>query len=296
MITKKRARWSIVPLGLVIAACLLTFLPEEVGEQAQAAPPTSGVHLGFPPNELIGGGPSPRWSTTTASGHTVKAKLNVHTDYKAIEILWSFTDPITFKPAAARQIITLPYWPTDAIGLSDVEIAVGGKMSRGATVIETVEISTPTLVFDIATGDPTLIPSAVGDRAYVYLESTIGRDMVVWLRNMKYDTSNMLIHFHDSGDVYRLNLATEVLTLQASATPVTGVPYVPELAGTYDEVWGGDNIALGYVYVLNEYGSPDSVVLIDSNRDGDVDSHVVVADSATWASMGLSDAGNYSDW
>ena len=70
------------------------------------------------------------------------------------------------------------------------------------------------------------------------------------------------------------------------------VPHVPELAGTYNQVLGGDHLTHGYVYVLNEYGAAASVVLIDSDRDGDIDAHVV-ADSAMWVSMGMGKSSNY---
>jgi hypothetical protein len=288
---ERGAGWGIALLGVVLAVLLLSALPERAVERAQAPPPpAAGVHMGIPPREIWQGGPHPRWSTTVASGHTLHVELSVHTWFRAIELRWSCAGS-----AGVAQVVTLPYWPTDAIGLTDDEIVVAGKLRDGETVIETIGIAAPTQVLDATTRDRMWVASPVGARDYVYCEATATRDMVVWLRSMKRDAADLLVHFYDSGDVYRLRLATGELTLQASSTPGRGALHVPELADIYREVWGGDHRSLGHVYVLNEYGSPDAVVLIDGDRDGDIDGSVV-ADSATWAAMGLGDADRYSDW
>ena len=287
----------ILSVGAVVGAvAALAYLGTPPQSNASSLSATQSVHIGVPPPPLRGGNPEliPKWSVTVAGGYQVDASLFTHTWEKAVVINWTYSNAAVGHAAGTSQVISLPYWPTTAVSLNDFEIIVAGKMRRGETVMETVAVPAPTLTFDIVTGEPTLVPNPVGAREYTYMESTVGRDMILFMRHMSDDPSCLLVGFYDSGDVYRFDPSTEVISLQASSSGSTGV-VAPELATRFNYTWSGDHISLGYIYVLNHGVGSDTVVLVDSNRDGTIDSHFVPS-GADWAAQGLSDPANYTDW
>jgi hypothetical protein len=80
----------------------------------------------------------------------------------------------------------------------------------------------------------------------------------------------------------------------------TGVPQVAALNCQHAQAWSGNHNQSGYVFVLtnspNGGGTCTTLVLLDRNRDGSIDSDgVLTPDDATWDSLGFWDGTTFSE-
>jgi len=117
----------------------------------------------------------------------------------------------------------------------------------------------------------------------------------------------VLVHFHDSQDLYELDLSAGSLKLLASAALSTGTLGLVSGLGFPDHygVRYGDRQGVGYSYTLLRgyrvapaFGSasgPPVVTLVDSNRDGEIDV-VLQLTEADFKAQGWQSLENYDNW
>jgi len=236
----------------------------------------------------------------------VEAQMDYYTYEKEVRITWGYdgraygnTPPSTQGASAQLPlVISTPYWPTVSIRLDEATVAIGGKLRRGGTVIELVEVIPPTPLYDPQSGAYSLETGLVGGRNYIYNEATAGRDMIMHLQKTLHDPSVLLVRFWDSKDMYLIDTNTETIQLVASSQATTNALYIPALDAFYPNAWKGDHLILGYVYVFyNGYDINGSLptVLMDSDRNGSIESYVV-PDQVAWTALGLGDANQFADW
>lgn len=254
------------------------------GPASAAATQDPAVHLGLPPKELW---PAARRAGWEAGDLT--AVLHADTPDKALVIHWRHRP----SGAALEQRIALAYYPTTAILLAPGTLLVGEKNPRGATLVQAIDFQPPS-AFAMAGGGTALVANPITAIRTLYDESTPRRDMVRRLVVNRADPGRAFIWFADSSDLYSLELDTELLELVASPQAEAGALHIPDLADPFTRIWARNHAALGFVYVFdNEFAEHrDPLVLMDTNRDGQLDSFAVT-DGPTWVSLGLDDPQQY---
>lgn len=225
---------------------------------------------------------------------SVRAAVWTRTDTKRVSVDWSYfpnlNDPS--EMTTETQNFTTRYFPTYACGIGTDKLCVAGVDGLGKTVLElwafdvsNVEADPPTKA--TRTSVTTLINEVVA-----------GRYCILQFVPSRADPDVLLMRYHDSRDVYAFDTGTQVFTKVAGPGPTepSGVIVVPELAGVYASIGSRDHVTHGYAYIFRlPHASPDSrkvVVLIDSDRDGDLDSGDALT-ATEWDSGGWADPANY---
>ena len=190
--------------------------------------------------------------------------------------------------------IPLSYWPTAVCPKpTGGGVIVGGKRRNGNTVIEEIDIHPPALL----AGGAAFSPARVARITTVFDRAVNGFDMVAVLDILSNDSNNILVSFFDSNNLYRIDLDSndyQPLLLASPTVSQTGVMLVPELDVTNTEIGRAHHLTLGHTYHIHHRLVRDSVLFYDSNLDGDLDGHVVIATSADWKSNGFHSSLNFS--
>jgi len=192
----------------------------------------------------------------------------------------------TLEWSTDTQDFTTQYWPTACC------VIVCGKTRAGETIIELWPLEWPRPMPAPRTDTHTGVTSVglalpmLAAKKILYRAHTVGKVLarnVCGIRRSTGATANLLVQFHDSNDVYVMNLTTQALNLLASATSPAGtLGIVPSLAtGEQDYVQFGDKIAgaeTGYTYTFgfSNFGSSMNVydpnyqtlILLDADRNG----------------------------
>ncbi len=241
-----------------------------------------------PPLELYygyGTEPSPAsWQESDG----LRATMKYDTLGKNLEIYWSHS-----SGASRTLAVALGYYPTAAECFVAGTTLVGGRDTRGKTILEQMTIQQPATVVNTSTGDISLVGGSVVAIERLYDERTSGRDLIKFVLPKLEEESHVLLWFWDSRDIYDFNIRTGEYSLIASPTQVAGVLHVPELDAAYFE-WGADqHVDHGFIYLLSALSRDVApIVLKDEDMDGDLDSYVATT-PATWQSLGFGDPGKY---
>lgn len=197
-------------------------------------------------------------------------------------------------------------YPTDTALLDSDTLVVAGKRKGNYTTIERWEFEWPDPLphpsYDDETGKwsyEIALPELT-KRTEVYGESTPGRIFVRHLLpvlGLSEEDASVFVQFHDSGDIYILDATDGALTLISGSSKAGVLPVIPELANPYDRSWKANHRGQGYVYVLSvrdrtEPTDPPTLVLQDTDRDGDLDNHVLIPADG-WADSLYGDPANY---
>ena len=225
---------------------------------------------------------------------------------------WSFPeDPLHDGVSTRTTEIGTRYYPTALSTIDSETVVVAGYEVDGKTVIERWMFrwpaEMPTGVHDPATG-MTVVPVVVPERTRVdVLYSADVADRRIVQSACGYHRSagpalKALVQFHDSYDLYSVDLASGALDLIASPTSGDGLlGLVPELAAHgYDKILPREKIGEGFVYTMGRIraGVPGAhwpaLVLQDSDRDGALDGYRVYGE-AEWLAEGWKDPFSFSD-
>lgn len=223
---------------------------------------------------------------------TGRARYDLHG--KRVVITWSVESPRT----TLVQEIATSYWPTSAINLANKStLVVAGKRKLGNTVIESWEFLRPKLVTP-PIGSPYL-KSATQSSKVVYDEAAQGRDIVRFMVRELGQPNRIFVQFNDSSAVNRFDLgvepATHSVVAVASGSPGSAL-LVPRLADSFTDVWSGNHLTRGYAYVFlnSNVDAIDPLVLLDANRDAQLDSWQTVT-GPQWSADGWADSSNYGE-
>ena len=183
-------------------------------------------------------------------------------------------------------------------------LLVAGKESRSQeTRIERWTLAPPILGMEIGPGGvitPGLHLQPVTEKIVIYDEATVGRDMVAFILDLQGASTEALVHFGDSGDIYRLDWATAPYALTRLATstaPSSGEFGEPALAGVFDTAMRGDHLTMGYVHWFahhESFGANPIVAFFDGDRDGTIDS-VSSWTTSDWSGGPFGLAANWSN-
>jgi hypothetical protein len=205
---------------------------------------------------------------------------------RTIQILWRQAATQT----CALQQIGTSFWPTSLSVLDDNQtLIVGGKRPNGNTVIESWTFAAPEFV-----NPPDRVP-ALRDPEYsvrtIYDAAEQGRDMVSHVLVKKGASNAFLARFWDSGNVEEFQCADGGAKHHIVASPNVGLPglHIPALSQKVGDAWAAEHVTHGYVYVFSSHAERlQSLVLIDSNKDGTLDSWIDIAPDAWTEEWGSS--------
>lgn len=285
---------------LIVILCLAP-----LSEGALAAPtvpedPAGHVSTGPPPAALAATANLDGLEYLSATG-IFGRPVHVLSDKKVQLKYFATTGDIHDATVAQGSIVeSTSYWPTSAAVLDPTHIAVAGMglgQGRDHTVIEIWRIRTPLLVWSLnpSTGqnEANIENLGVLSKTQIYSEATPGRDIVRGMVRMRGVEDAMLVHFYDSGDLYRLEYGEAIaptepppdplypLTKLLRATAGSDVPVFPAL-GNKDMLWisGATHTQQGAVYAIwagfdtqMELGAstPLPIALYDHDMDGNLD-------------------------
>jgi hypothetical protein len=216
----------------------------------------------------------------------------------------------------AQQTLPTRFYPTACCVVDSTYFLVAGVTTQGAAIIERWELAwpspMPTPAMDATDGRTHVhvATPAVARRERLYETAPLAQRYVRNLAGLQRSagpTQAVLVQFHDSSDVLRLDLTTRQFTTIASGSNSSAtLGQVPSLA-TNCERWVefGDRIGLGYAYRFrigtpwtmtgSTVGAPPSLVLIDQDRDGELDQFVELFPSES-RTGGWWDLANFANW
>jgi hypothetical protein len=109
--------------------------------------------------------------------------------------------------------------------------------------------------------------------------------------------NKLFVYYNTSRELYMVDLDAKTQTLQAGPTASAPSLQVPALSDNYHRFWAADFSQKGYCYLFcpgftSDGALPANVlVFIDSDRDGQIDSSLLVSPSA-WDTDGWGDKAN----
>lgn len=279
MITMRRVGAFVVILAAIAVSWAITRPNAGAAAPAQAAaPPALDKMLG---GEHIGA------ALTRGFGGEFVCGIDLFWDERRVGFHWRHVPDYEFGDDVLETYVTRPtwYWPNLVEWISDTELLVTGIAPRdGATVIEVWEFSssadTPGVVQHVlpdgSQGWSWNLPK-VEEVHQVGEWTDPSRHLVVSAKENKAQPGRVFVLFDSSGDVCDLTLATGSESLVASPDPNSAV-YTSELVVATPWLVGFEAIdspVEGYVYALSTnfvWGAVQGVILVDSDRDGDIDS------------------------
>ncbi len=219
---------------------------------------------------------------------------------------WKYTGELASHGwQLSHQTEATAFWPTEVASLGGNRLAVAGKARRtGHTVLHVWTMDPPSSIpppgVEVGTGE-TLFPELaliVTDRDLVYDAAVPGRGLVQFMFANHGAPDEIFVQFWDSRDLYLLDMNTNDLSLVLSSSRGHGVPWVAALANDYEHRFSADHSAQGYVYVMapayeSSDSAPDTLVLIDADRDGDLDSWRTYDEDA-YSQLGLTNAEEFN--
>jgi hypothetical protein len=228
----------------------------------------------------------------------VRASVELDSGERRIEVEWRYSPSATFlfeDSVRQSQTRSTTYWPTAVEVIGSDRILVAGKdPETGATLIETWTLRAPK--FEVPPPTPELWPQPdlAAEVALVHRSATADRDIVRAMLAVRGKPSSVFVHFYDSRDLYEFDWSAPQkpmsLVLSAKSQPLLSTD-------GWNSCWGGDHKTHGFVYVFAELDcvpTVPSLVLVDSNRDGVVDSHGM--DLAKFHELGLAKGEEYTEY
>lgn len=218
------------------------------------------------------------------------------------------------KARSSNQTVSTRFHPT-AVAVSDrVNILVVGINDQDKTVMELWTLGWPaqmpapmtsmqTGITDVAIVHPTVSanrfyaqPSGPGLR---YVRN------VCAMRRPSGAATHAVVQFHDSGDLHIVSFATGTLSLLGSSTNGSGTLGLISSLSPSDQYVAkfGDRNGTGFVYMfvrglspsIGNAATPPTLVLIDADRNGAIESYVNVS-YPDWMPQGWGSLSNYNNW
>ncbi len=287
----------------VLVAVLALFTSAHLGEIAEAA--QGAIESSKkPPN------------VRALSGTFKRTFVKMHSSTRRTVIDFSMIDKrVSFRctefDAESRRTLgyrsqdrVLSYWPTCIRLLRDGTLVVAGRSARGATIIEQWHLSNGgvKVVTDPKTGekDYAVTPPSVRKVETLYDEARTPMDMVcemIEIRTLEDDAvgMRMLIQFYSTSDVFTLEVGGRELTKTISS-PTSQLPLgvfvvnkvFPAQLSSFIDI---DQVGYTYVFWTPEYYPWFAIV--DSNRDGILDSAHQLVTEADLVALGLLNRENF---
>ena len=202
--------------------------------------------------------------------------------------------------AFETQEFAVRYIPSAAEFVGDRFLAVAGCLGE-SNVIELWELSIPKIELDPATGNMRLTPGTRKSVRMLYRSSASTEEgqrgfarRMIWNRGKP---RALFCLFADARDVFELTWPAS-LELGATTVIASKSEYAELTTNDYDSVHGGEHLAEGYVYQLARSGALDltpALVMIDSNRDGEVDI-ITALDAEGFDALELRDISRWSEY
>lgn len=245
--------------------------------------------------------PPAEWTTPAVCSYlrptpNLRARVLLSPKEKRVHIGWH-SAPGAFSPTSdgASQDVTVGYWPTAAeVVAPDTLLVAGVDPGSGNTVVEVWKFRPPLVRQE---------PPASPESGRVALDA-LRPPTITKIRDAPGDTIEMILR--NRGDPARafllLGQSNELHEIDWTATDpsprsVLSPTTEPSLAQEYDTCFTGDHSSQGYVYVLSDeesFGRVRPLVLIDDDRDGNIDLHLAMT-RAEYDARDLSDADRYLD-
>ncbi len=252
-----------------------------------AVPDTSSAITQLVPRELSTAFGSRQWRFSDG----LRATIYWSTEDERVGLSWA-----KVGGGQGWQQIDLPYFPTGVSRYDADSLLIAGKFASGATVLEHLNLVLPVIQEEVPLAGKALGKFGISERRYLVREAVVGRDAIALVGRMEAPSSDLLVQFYDSRDIYQLRMPDGKLHQVTSAVPESADLHVPRGQARFDRFWSGRHNELGTVYVFSDrdnYGAP-ALVLIDVESDGEIDSHLI-ADSPIWMEHNLGNASHYAD-
>ena len=238
------------------------------------------------------------------------ASVEYEMDEKLINVHWAgLYDEVDQFQDIGSMVYPLSYQPTDVDMLGDDIMLIAGVDSYGKTIIERYKFRWPTVASHPFAMHPSgavryilEYPAHTGTKR-CYEGDVPGKKLVRFLLGLMGTESgkakHALVQFHDSSDVYTVNTGTDMMTQLASSTVTAGtLGHVPSLGDGHDFSWKADHDDYGYIYVFGfednvDSSDPPTLVFVDDNRDGLIDSYLTVP-AGSWIGTEWDDPAKYT--
>ena len=246
---------------------------------------------------------------TIKFGDDIFRDLYIRTLDKVVTFEWRWVTPHDASPmnvkAHTSEEFATSYWPT-IVAVGRERMFVGGKGEDGGTILErwtfdskstaghfapSVELACGALGTESPHHEWTLPPRKLVEEI-VHLAPGSPQGLIRDLLPSLKSTERLFIYYDGSSEVYEVDLATRAQMLRASPMGTAPSLKVPELSRDYNRCWAADYTQQGYCYFFApdlehgmDTGRPPSglLVLIDSDRDGRIDSSKLIS-ANEWAS------------
>ena len=277
------------------------------------------AQVGLPPSPIPEGCPDIRlWqegTPTTNFGNGVVRTVQTNTVNRNIGLEWRLCNPPLPSPSVPQntrsilsELFATPYWPTCAMVIDNYHICVAGKSRTGDVVLEhwtfgsttAMGVHAPSVMSYVPAGSPTnpqyswsLPPRNTVSEVLRASSSQTG--LVRALLHDPGSTQHVFVWYDESRSVCRLDLSTGVSVVCAAPAAQAGSLTAPQLSAAFDTFTSGDYAGKGYcLFFTQQTVSADGSVspalaLIDSNRDGTIDSCTTITSTA-WVSDGWATA------
>ncbi len=247
-----------------------------------------------PPGAELGVRHRHRRTQNILSHEGFSGELAFHRETPEVTIVWRYAD----SGLRLNQSFRTSYWPSSVIAMRDASsfVVAGKRRGNRNTVIEEWVISAPELIYDLGTGEPGAIDApSITSIETLYDDAVEGRDLVRVMIQERGVGDDVIVQFHDSGDVWKIARSEPFARSQvASVAPgSSGALVVPGLDEVRTNFWGGTHPSYGFVYVLGQARNGGSnIVLVDSDMNGAVESSQHLSHTS-WAQSTLSDVSAY---
>ncbi len=222
-------------------------------------------------------------------------RLSYNTFDKQVNIKWLYevqglTDGLIPKDpslATSTQILSLDFWPTEAISAGPLRIVVAGLTPQGSNVTQVITLDPLTELPQVAI-DPVTGVSVTPDLTFEVEDKTTIRRMispapkhVLHMWNNRGASDRVFAMYSDTHEIVEIDLQSgqvvkSVAVQPSHPSPDPGAMVLPGLdrsAHAYIAASDGDHVTQGYIYWLHSPNSDNEemLFLIDSDRDGAID-------------------------
>lgn len=221
-------------------------------------------------------------SIDPAIGYT--CTMGVNSLRKHFSLEWNYAPSVE-----VFQIVPVGFTPTSiAQGTSLFEFLVAGTSTTGKTKIIKYAFDPPALL-----ADGTIAEAELNSSQVLFSAPALGglQDITL-LKQNKGNPGTYFVRFNSSGDIYLFDGITGALGAPvASSDSSSGAPILaPELDPSYRYQTTNvfEHTTHGFIY-MNSSSDPSvgMLVLADSDKDGNLDYHLIVPTQGDYAQFGL---------
>lgn len=284
---------------------LLAFTPETTAQVSfPSGPPT--LPADCPSDDIWQSGP-----TVTKFGAGITSTVRVRPILGRVDLDWRYSDPElptiavpNNTQATASEIFATAYWPTYVQVIDKSHWCVAGKGRGDTLVLEYWTFAStgaggapvPSILGHVSPGNPPewswILPQRSRASEILRTDST-HTGLIRALFRDAGSAQHVYIWYDGTRTFCRVDLASGVVTPQAAPSTLAGAITVTSLSNGYDTFYCCDYQNKGYCYFFVDHEPSTSgqlnqpVVLVDSNRDGIVESSVLIS-ASDWVANGWS--------